>query len=151
MPRDLAIVVHARPSSLAGERRRTVRRELDRLESRDLLEYEVRTWPDEVELDDAPEELLSTVREFERWSDREGVSLRPCLDRRSYDRPITGESGELVCLPCVALAAYDADGLATVVPYTDGEEHVTVDDYLGWLGTSGRGADRRRLEAGIAE
>lgn len=151
MPRDLAIVVHTRPSSLTGERRRTVRRQLDRLESRDLLEYEVQTWPGEIELAEAPEELLSTVREFERWSDREGVSLRPCLERRSWNRPITGESGEVLRLPCLALAAYDAGDLATVVPYTDGAEHVTVDDYLGWLRAAGRGAGRPRLEQVIAE
>lgn len=151
MQRDLSIIVHARPTSVTREQRRSVRRELDRLESHALLEYEMRTWPAEFERDDAPEDLRSTVREFERWSDREGVSLRPCLERRSYERSITDESGEVVSLPGLALATYDAGELAIVVPYTDSELHVTVDDYLAWLRAAARSAERERIEPGVAE
>lgn len=116
-----------------------------------MLEFEVRTWPNEVEVDDAPSDLLSTVREFERWGEQVGVSLGPSFEQRAYERPITGESGERLVLPGVALAAYAADELLTVVPYTDGDEHVTVTEYLTWLHDAARNAGTARPEKIAAE
>lgn len=149
MQPNLSIVVHTRPTPVTRERRRAVLRELDRLESIDLLEYEVRTWPAEVEVDDASSELLSLVRKFDRWSERRDVSITPPFERRTYERPMTGESGEVLTLPGVVLAAYDGDDdLVTVVPHTGDEGHVTVDDYVGWLrATTGADGPGERIAA----
>lgn len=151
MARKLSIVVHARPSSVTRRLRREVVGELDRLESEGVVEYEVRTWPDQVEVDDASPDLLSTVRTYERWGERVGVSLEPCFDQRTYERPITGESGEMLTLPGVALAAYADEEVVTVVPYTNGEDHVTVDEYLSWLGDAVTDAETGRPEKVVVE
>lgn len=151
MARNLTIVVHARPSSITRRQRREVVGELDRLESEGVLEYEVRTWPDEVEVDDASSDLLSTVRTFERWGERVGVSLEPCFDQRTYEQQITGESGEVLTLPGVALAAYADGELVTVVPYSDGADHVTVDQYLTWLGDAVRDTEATSPEKVVVE
>lgn len=134
------------------ERRRSVLRELDRLESRGLLTYQVRPWPSEIELDEsAPADVVSTVRQFERWSDDEDVSIRPPFYRRSYERSLTGESGEVLTLPGLVLAAYVDDELTTVVPYTRSGEHVTVDDYVSWLRVASQAAPAHRAEPAVAE
>lgn len=128
------------------DRRRSVVERLETLQSNgDIDRFRVRSWPRRVVVDGPNEDLLTVVERFQRWADDAGVSFESAFERSTYDRSFTGESGEIVSLPTVALAVYEGEELVEVTPhYADGEL-LSVDEALAALADSPDAADRRRI------
>jgi hypothetical protein len=117
---------------------------LGRLASAGAIDdYEIRTWPDEVALAEHTRQsrVVETYRRFRAWADDAGASIAPPFDRRTVTS-LVGRTGEVLTLPVMCLAVYDADDLRGVYPCDDGERTWTVTDYLDAYETAG-GPPRR--------
>lgn len=116
------------------DRRRSVVDRLEALQSSgDIDRFRVQSWPRRVVVDGPNEDLVALVERFQQWADAAGVSFGPAFDRWHYDRSFTGESGELLSFPTVALAVYEGDELVEVAPHHDGQKLRTVDEVLAAL------------------
>jgi hypothetical protein len=106
-------------------------------------DYEIRTWPDEIALSEHTRgsRVVETYRRFRAWADEAGTSIEPPFDRRTVTS-LVGRSEEVLTLPVMCLAVYDADGLRGVYPSDDGSGTRTVADYLDAYETAG-GPPRR--------
>jgi len=104
---------------------------LGRLRAEGTIEaFDVECWPDEVSISgDGHPEVVAAFRRYERWAERNGVSVRPAFDVRSVS-PLVGARRELLRLPAACLAAYEDGDLAGVFPCTDGDHTWTVEDCL---------------------
>ncbi len=111
---------------------------LARLQAEGTIEgFDVECWPDEVSLSsDGHPEVVGAFRRYERWAERNEVSLRPAFDVRSVS-PLIGAHRELLRLPAACLAAYENGDLARVFPCTDGDHTWTVEDCLDALADTG--------------
>ena len=111
----------------------------------------LRSWPEAVRLDaDTPHrEVVERFEEFERWADRQGVSVRPPFEVRT-GVSLTGERRERLVTPLVCLALYDEGRLLGVYPHSADGETYTIEDAIATvrtgefptpLATAERGAD----------
>ncbi len=93
-------------------------------------DFTVRTWPDEVTVSEHTRHsrVIETYEQFRSWADGTGVTISPPFDRRTATT-LVGRSEEVLTLPVLCLAVYD-DGLCGVYPCTDGDETLTVTDYV---------------------
>lgn len=120
---------------------------LGRLRATGAIEaFEVRTWPDEIELstETGSDPVVETFERFEAWAADRGLSVRPGFDVRTVS-PLVGRERELLTLPMMCLAVRvdgetgaentdaagnGADDLVGVFPCRDGERTWTIGDYL---------------------
>jgi len=95
-----------------------------------IAEFTVRTWPGEVAVSEHTRhsQVLETYEQFRSWADETDVDITPPFDRRTVTT-LVGRSEEVLTLPVLCLAVYD-DGLCGVYPCTDGDETLTVTDYV---------------------
>ncbi len=92
--------------------------------------FAVETWPDEVAVSEHTRHsrVVETYERFRSWADDAGVSISPPFDRRTVTT-LVGRSEEVLTLPVLCLAVYEAD-LCGVYPCADGEETLTVTDFV---------------------
>jgi len=93
-------------------------------------DFTVRTWPDEVAISEHTRHsrVVETYEQFRSWAEEAGVTISPPFDRRTATT-LVGRSEEVLALPVLCLAVYDG-GLCGVYPCTDGDETLTVTDYV---------------------
>jgi hypothetical protein len=132
--------------------------DLDALDAQGVLEaYEVLMWGDHVPVDDGddltPRErrVRDRVDAVRAWADDRGYDL-PALSRTTKVRGFgEGPSYEATVLPLAALLGFEDGDLQWVAPYSDGDEHVAVQDRLDELAarspSEGEGAGRQPVEA----
>ncbi|WIV66914.1 HTH domain-containing protein [Natrialbaceae archaeon AArc-T1-2] len=96
----------------------------------------LRSWPKEVTISsESPyPEVLDAVDRFERWADRQGVSIYPPFRERTRSTLTEGTKDVLVT-PMLCLAVYRGDELYGVFPHSDGEETYTATDTIATLRT----------------
>lgn len=98
----------------------------------------LRSWPKEVTLeveDESPyPEVLDAVDRFERWANRQGVSISPPFRERERST-LTEGTKEVLVTPMLSLAIYRGDELYGVFPHSDGEETYTASDAIATLRT----------------
>jgi hypothetical protein len=132
--------------------------DLEALAAQGVLEdYEVLMWGEHVPVEDGDD---LTARE-QRVRDRVDA-VRAWADERGYDLPALsrttkvcgfgeGPSYEATVLPLAALLGFEDGELQWVAPYSDGEEHVAVQDRLDELAarspTGSEDAGRQPVEA----
>jgi hypothetical protein len=80
--------------------------------------------------------IETTIREFERWADRTGHSLRPAFDRREVSSMFCEGSVLRHDVPIISLAVYEDGQLQCVTPCTDDDCTYTVRDCLDVLAES---------------
>jgi DNA-binding Lrp family transcriptional regulator len=118
-------------SSPTLERRREVVERLESLVRAGVItRYTVRTWPRQVVLDGPNDDVAAVYHRFRRWAADQDLSVERAFNRRHHNQRITGERGELVSLPAVALAVYEGSELVSVAPHDDGETRTSVDEVL---------------------
>jgi hypothetical protein len=116
--------------------------DLEVLSAQDIIEdYEVNMWNDHVPVD-AEGDLTSrerTIRErvesIRSWADEHGYEL-PAFSRTTTVgefEMIDGSGVEATVLPLAVVAGFEDGDLQWMAPYTDGEEHVAVQDRLDEL------------------
>lgn len=140
------VTVYVRASSPAGEPM-DVRERLERLRRRGAIEaFDVEVWPARVRLSAAaaPSAVLDAYRRFERWADRQDLSLRPVFEVREQCWVADDAVDEVLVTPVVCLAVHEGSSLTGVYPCVDGERTYTVADGLAALE-----ADGGRLAPGI--
>lgn len=95
-----------------------------------IAEFTVQTWPEEVAVSEHTRhsKVLETYERFRSWADDADVVISPPFDRRTVTT-LVGRSEEVLTLPVLCLAVYD-EGLCGVYPCTDGNETLTVTDYV---------------------
>lgn len=98
-------------------------------------EFRVQSWPRRTRL--SPSHVASEVVEafdrFEEWASRTGRSLRSAFEVRTRESEITGDHEEVLVVPEVCIAVYEAGNLVGVVPHVNQEVVYTVDDFLSEL------------------
>lgn len=147
-PLRVECYVRSNVSAVSRRQITAVRDRLLRLRETPLLaDVTVHQWPqpEAVAGDAADGELTRAdlVREFERWTEEHGYSLRPAFRRRTVPGSLIDHdnSSEEIRVPIVGLALAPADGdgdgptYRGVVPYTvargtDDARTYTVDDWL---------------------
>ncbi|WP_101294267.1 HTH domain-containing protein [Halegenticoccus soli] len=137
---SVTLFVRARPAFGAEEYKREVMERIAELERGGRLErFDVRTWEKAVR-DAGPLERCESLRsvfrrleEFERWADRNGVSVDGVFRRREVHSAITDERYAVVSLPTLCLVAYEGGELRGVYPHSDGSDTRTVFDFLDAL------------------
>lgn len=67
---------------------------------------------------------------FAQWARERGRSLAPSFQTRECYAMDTGEKGEWLVFPAIALAVYDDGDLAAVYPHADGDDYRSVADGL---------------------
>ena len=116
--------------------------DLEALAARGAIEdYEVNMWNDHVpvESDDdlTPRErrIRERVAAIRSWADERGYEL-PALSRTrtvGEFQGVPGEGYEATVLPLAVLVAFEDGELQWMAPYSDGDEHVAVQDRLDEL------------------
>lgn len=122
-----------------------------------VADYEVRMWNDHVPVDPnraltASEETVhDRVDAMATWADERGYEL-PALYRTTKVRGLDGPSYEAWVLPLAALLGFADEDLVWMAPFSDGDEHVSVQDRLDRLaaGPHDRPAGREQDTIGAA-
>jgi hypothetical protein len=93
-------------------------------------DFTVQTWPDEVAISEHTRHsrVIENYERFRSWAEETEVTIIPPFDRRTVST-LVGRSEEVLTLPVLCLAIYE-DGLCGVYPCTDGDETLTVTDYV---------------------
>ncbi|WP_265110639.1 HTH domain-containing protein [Halosolutus halophilus] len=99
-----------------------------------LADVSLRIWgrqiaasPSVIDGDDV-ERIRNRISEFESWASRNGYSLEPAFKRCEQTSMVSDERTEVVVLPTICLALYDADRLVGVFPCSDSDRTTTVHD-----------------------
>lgn len=74
--------------------------------------------------------LLNRVAVFTQWAEMNDASLGSLFQRRTVDSELTGEHGEVLDLPVMALAEYEGSALRFVTPCSGPEREWTVQQRL---------------------
>jgi hypothetical protein len=113
--------------------------DLAALDARDVVEeYDVRMWNDHIPDDDGrdlterEQEVRERVEAIREWADGQGYEL-PAFSRTTKARGYGGPRYEATVLPLAVLLGHENGDLAWMAPYTDGDEHVSVQDRLDEL------------------
>lgn len=116
--------------------------DLEALDTQDVIEdYEVSMWNEHVPVDSKYD-----LTEKERTVRERVAAIREWADERDYDLPafsrttrvgeapgVDGPSYEATVLPLAVLVGFEDGDLAWMAPYSDGDEHVSVQDRLDEL------------------
>lgn len=121
-----------------------------------IADYEVNMWNDHVPVDAAhdltPREqrVRDRVEAIHEWAGERDYDL-PAFSRSTKVRGYEGPSYEAIVLPLAVLLGVEDGDLRWMAPYTDGDEHVAVQDRLDELAArppeSAEDADRPAVEA----
>jgi len=101
-------------------------------------DYEVKMWSDHVPVDDGRElseterEVRERVETIEAWADEHGYEL-PGFTETTKARGFDGPRYEATVLPLATLLGFEDGELRWMAPYSDGDEHVAVQDRLDEL------------------
>lgn len=115
--------------------------ELDREEKID--DHHVYIWGREIrptgplEGTDYHRTVLTSLRKFEEWLERNGAPVDRLFKRREVDSEVVDETYTVISLPMVCLAVYDHGELSGVYPHYDGERTHTVREGLDELEAAG--------------
>lgn len=105
-------------------------------------DYEVVDWPKRFARDeDDHQHVRDRYREFSKWARERDVDLSPFFGTRECYSMSTGEKGEWVVLPALALAVYEDGRLSELYPHSDGDRTRSVEDGLDALETPQRRGD----------
>lgn len=129
--------------------------DLEVLAARGIIDdYEVRMVPGKIPLDPdvevSPREatVRERVREMFEWADDRSYDL-PAFGRRTVPQPeLHGLAVQV--LPLATLAGYEDGQLQWMAPYSDGDDHVSVQDRLDELAERAPPTPGERSEAAIA-
>jgi len=132
---QLTIGLYVRADTPIVERRDAVIDRLKQLDRQDRIAgFRIHPWPRAISLDLMNEieedEIHEVVRSFETWAAQHDRHISPPFDIHPTHSAITGESDELLVLPVICIAAYDAGDLVGVAPSSDGKSVRTVEDAL---------------------
>lgn len=131
--------------------------DLEALSAQGVIDnYEVTMWNDHVPVDGAhdlsarEETVRDRVDAIHDWADEHDYEL-PAFSRSTKVRGFDGPSYEATVLPLVVLVGFEDGELQWTAPYSDGDEHVSVQDRLEELAArppeSAESADYPTVEA----
>jgi hypothetical protein len=108
-----------------------IRRRLATLDETDVIEdVDLSTWQSRVRLDSPDTEdearAIERYRSFERWADRENVSLNPFFETWERHSEILEIDYEELVTPVMCVAVFDGSDVVEVAPRREGGETVTV-------------------------
>lgn len=116
--------------------------DLEALDAQDAIEgYEVAMWNDHVpvesdhDLTEKERAVRERVGEVRVWADEHGYDL-PAFSRTTELGAVPGRDRptvEATVLPLATLMGFEDGDLEWVAPYSDGDEHVSVQDRLDEL------------------
>lgn len=119
-------------------------------------DYEVNMWNDHVpddgvhDLSPREETVRDRVAAIREWAGERDYEL-PAFSRSTKVRGFDGPSYEATVLPLAVLVGFEGEELRWMAPYSDGDEHVSVQDRLDELTArsqdSGESADHSTVEA----
>lgn len=133
----LDLYVRSLAPARGSERLHEIVDQLDRMETDGQIDgYDIHVWGDAVATDAALSEtetgsaVLSQVAAFQQWALTENVSVGRFFERREQSSALTGETTSVITLPEVTVAEYQGRELVGMAPHRDGEETVSVREYL---------------------
>ena len=96
-----------------------------------IADFRVETWPDEVALSEHTEHsrVVERYKTFLLWASDHDRSISPPFERRTV-APLVGESRDVLTLPIMCLAVHEDGSLCGVYPHVDGDQTISVTDYL---------------------
>jgi hypothetical protein len=129
--------------------------DLEALEAAGVIEdYDVAMWNDHVpvaadrDLTEREQRIRERVEAVRAWADEHGYDL-PALSRTTEVGAAPGLDGptyEATVLPLATLIGFEDGDLAWMAPYSDGDEHVAVQDRIEELAAQSVGDGDGRSE-----
>lgn len=122
-----------RGCSASEARVNSVIRQIDSLARAGTIEGStVRSWPGRVSLlrDRGSTDAVRTYERFQAWASEHDARIEPPFISRELRSSITGERDVVLYTPVVCLAAYEGDDLVDVVPRTDRNRTITIEEFL---------------------
>ncbi len=97
----------------------------------------LRSWPEQVTIsEESPhQEVLETFERYERWADRQGVSIQPPFNERTARSSVTGQANDVLVTPVLCLAIYRDEQLVGVFPHSAADETYTATEAIAALRT----------------
>jgi hypothetical protein len=127
----------------AKKRQRETRGQLEELEDAGRIDsFEVHAWPKRIDLVGDDQEAHEVYRECMTWAKGEDVDLEPYFDTRECYSWEDGRQYTALVLPVTCLLVYDDDGtLDLVAPHSDGDQRLTVSDFIDDLAADADSSD----------
>jgi hypothetical protein len=140
------------PAPAAG-RRDHIEARLTELSSAGVVEsFDVASWPKRMPADGSGDaDMRDRYLSFAAWARENDVRLTPFFGTRECYSMATGERGDWVVFPALALAVYEDGDLAAVYPHADGDTYRSVLSGLCYLEDAAESASPDSVPASTAD